>query len=144
MSGIHQMLLGGANPGANINAAFVAVVTNLAASGVLNGSLTWVNNGTTTRAPGGAGQNWFIPTVAGIGSNWSIRTTVTSQLNTSFGGNAAPGVTWTPLSAGCTCSMQNTASNLQASGSINIAFSPNGGATIYPGGTLTWNVGATS
>lgn len=140
MSGI-LTLLAGTGGGSIVATGWSVGETNIN-PGIRNCSRTWITDGTSTRVGTfGSNPNWWTPTTAGIGSAWSVRFTQTSSSGTTIGGMTSG--TWYALTSDRTINFQNTGSAVLGSGTGTIDFSPDGGTTVVPSGSLSWSVGYT-
>lgn len=116
----------------------IGTLTNTSvATGIRSGTLALVNDGTFTQT-GHPADNWFNPTVAGIGSSWSAKWVTNSSTNTTVSGTTGSFVS---LSAGTTWGVSNTGTNNEGTGNATISFSPDGGTTTVGTMAVSWDVG---
>lgn len=119
---------------------FSGTVTNTSLStGIRTGTLALAADGTFTQT-GHAVSNWFQPTTAAIGANWSAKVTINSSTTTNFTGTVGSFVS---LSGGASWGMSNSSTNVEGTGTFTIAFSPDGGASTAGSMVVGWDVGYT-
>jgi hypothetical protein len=140
MTGIALALAGAVASGGVINTSFGAALSsvNYVSPGIRSASVTFNPDGTVSAVHGGSPANWYLPTIGGIGSGWSVRVTGTAAGTTITG--MASG-TWYSIATPQTVAYANSAANGEAIGTAAVAFSPDGGSTVISAGSITWDVG---
>ena len=125
------------------NPAFSATLTNVStATGIRTVSVSFNTDGTTSVA-GRTPPAWAASPAAGAGTGVWVMMVPTTSSNTFYAGSAMN--TWFEITATLTFSFRNSDTNLEGTGSANVLFSLDGGATTAA--TLTnavnWDVGTT-
>ena len=134
MTAGQQALHGVGSAAGSLTGTRGAVANTSNQTGTRSGAFTLLPDGTFT-GTGQTTKNWWDPTTAGIGANWSAKAT-NSLTNVTVTGPAA-GV-WTPLSSQAQWGYTNTGATVEGFGTVSIAFSRDGGATTQ--GTMTVDV----
>jgi hypothetical protein len=123
-------------PGLSVTSSNTGLTT-----GFRSASFTLVNDGTITKVSGSGSTSWFIPTSTGVGTSVWVRMTVNSTANTTLTGSTG---SWLNLSGGNTWSFQNSATNLEGTGTYTLDFATDsGGLNRVGSGTGGWDVGYT-
>lgn len=139
MSGVLAMFAN-ASHGA-VNSAWTLLLQDVSIStpGIRTVSVTFGTGGATTCVGAGSAPDWFSPPTTGIGSAWSVRVSISSAVDTSYGGSALD--TWHTLGSARTFSMSNGGSSLEGIGTATVEFSPDAGFSVTTTRVMTWNVG---
>lgn len=133
-------LLASARHGA-INSAWGLLLQDVSIStpGIRTVSVTFGTDGAASCVGAGSAPDWFLPTLAGVGSEWSVRVSISSAVDTSSGGSALD--TWHSLGAAKTFSMSNSGGSVEGMGVATVEFSPDAGFSVAGMFVMTWNVG---
>lgn len=133
-------LLAGARHGA-VNSAWALILENISIStpGVRSVSVTFGTDGTASCVGAASAPDWFVPVVAGVGSGWSVRVSISDTIETTSGGSALD--TWHGLGAARTFSLENSSTHVEGIGTATVEFSPDAGFSVAATFILTWNVG---
>ncbi len=102
-------------------------------------SFTLQTDGAATCVGAGSAPDWYVPIVAGIGSGWSARVSLSDSVETSTGGSAL--ATWHGIGSARTFSFSNDSSGVEGYGTATVEFSPDAGFSVAATCIMTWNVG---
>jgi len=119
----------------------INVQNTSASAGIRNGGFSLAADGTVTKTNASGDSTWYSSApVAGIGSNYWVKLTINSSVNTSMSGSATGTVL--ALSGAPGWSFANNASNKEGTGSFTLTFySDSGGTSVVGTNTGTWDVG---
>lgn len=112
---------------------------SISTPGVRTVSVTFGTDGTASCVGAGSAPNWFLPTLAGVGSGWSVRASISDAIYTDSGGAALDA--WHGLGSSKTFSFSNSGSGVEGYGSATLEFSPDAGFSVAATGFITWSVG---
>lgn len=145
MTGTVQVLAGAASGGP---IAFVAGLGNtLATAGVRSGTMTLVNDGTSTasRSPaGGSGVTscgpWYFPNpTTGVGSLFWCKWTTNTTNNSTITGSAVGSVI---SIGGSSWTVSNSGTGVEGTGTATISvYADAGGTILVATGAVSWDVG---
>jgi hypothetical protein len=147
MTGILQVLLA-AKAGGPINFSASCVNTLSGTTGLRSAGFTLNSDGTssTSRSPtGGTGTStcgpWYFPNpTAGVGALYYCKLTISSQSNTTISG----AVNTVQSVSGASWSFQNSATNVEGTGSGTLTiYSDAGGTQVITSNSVGWDVGFT-
>jgi len=147
VSGIQMAILAGKG-GGPVNFSASCINTLSGTTGLRSAGFTLNSDGTssTSRSPtGGTGTStcgpWYFPNpTAGVGSLYWCKLTISSQSNTTISG----AVNTVQSVSGASWSFQNSATNVEGTGSGTLTiYADSGGTQVITSNSVGWDVGFT-